>query len=166
VKNFYLFLAMLVFLLLQAVLAPRVAIGQAAPDFILLIVVFFALYRGSVRGALLGFAVGLLQDLGNPDNLGLNALTKSLLGYFVGDAGTKTFPDRISVLFGLFAASAFAHDIVYLILFYWPRVGSAFVLMFTAALPSAVYTAVFGVLVDRVFALSGAKVVGVFGKEG
>ncbi|MDH3197451.1 MAG: rod shape-determining protein MreD [Candidatus Krumholzibacteria bacterium] len=165
-RNFYLLLALLVFLVLQAVLAPRIALGSIAPDFLLLVVVFFALYRGSVRGALLGFAVGLLQDLGNPDHLGLNALTKSLLGYFVGDAGTKTFPESVTILFGLFAVSALGHDVIYLTIFHWPRVGSAFVTVVTAAIPSAVYTALFGVLVDRVFALAGAKVVGVFGKEG
>ena len=165
-RNFYLFLALLLFLLLQATLAPRIALGPIAPDFLLLVVVFFALYRGSVRGALLGFVVGLLQDLGNPEWLGLNALTKSLLGYFVGDAGTKTFPDSVTVLFALFAVSALGHDVVYLAIFYWPRVGSAFATMVTAAMPSAVYTALFGVLVDRVFALAGAKVVGVLGKEG
>lgn len=165
-KNFYLLLALLLFLLMQAALAPRIAIGPIAPDFLLLVVVFFALYRGSVRGALFGFAVGLLQDLGNPDKLGLNALTKSLLGFFVGDAGTKTFPESATVLFGLFAISALGHDVVYLTILHWPRVGSALVMVVTAALPSAIYTALFGVLVDKVFALAGARVVGVLGKEG
>ena len=88
-RTFYLVLTVLVFLLLQAVLADRIAIGSVAPDFVLLVVLFFALYRGSVRGAVFGFVVGFLEDLGNPEYLGLNALVKSVMGFLVGEAGRK-----------------------------------------------------------------------------
>jgi rod shape-determining protein MreD len=165
-RTFYLVLTVLVFLLLQAVLADRIAIGPVAPDFVLLVVLFFALYRGSVRGAIFGFIVGFLEDLGNPEYLGLNALVKSVMGFLVGEAGRKTFPDNAFLLFGLFAAAALGHDIVYLFVYHWPHVGSAFLRIFTEALPCAAYTALLGTLVDRVAAMFGARVVTPNGKEG
>jgi len=165
-RTFYLVLTLLVFLLLQTVLAPRIAIGSLQPDFVILIVLFFALYRGSVRGAIFGFVVGFLEDLGNPQYLGLNALVKSVMGFMVGEVGRKTFPDNAFLLFILFAIAATGHDIVYLFVYHWPRIGSAFVRIFTEAIPSALYTALIGTLVDRVAAMFGAKVVGPHGKEG
>ena len=165
-RTFYLVLTVLVFLLLQTVLADRIAIGPVAPDFVILVVLFFALYRGSVRGALFGFVVGFLEDLGNPDYLGLNALVKSVMGFFVGDAGRKTVPDNAFILFSLFAVAAFGHDIVYLFVYHWPHIGSAFLRVLTEALPCAIYTALIGTLVDRVAAMFGARVVTPNGKEG
>ena len=165
-KSFYLFLTVLLFLLAQASLAPRISLGQVSPDFVLLIVVFFALYRGSIRGAIFGFVVGFLQDLGNPDMLGLNALLKSVLGFLMGHAGTKTFPGNIVFLGGLFFVAAFGHDFAYLLLFRWPDIGVALAMVVTVALPSAFYTSVLGAFADIVMSLFGAKVVTTFGKEG
>lgn len=165
-RAFYLLLTLLVFLLLQTVLAPRIAIGPVAPDFVILIVLFFALYRGSVRGAVFGFLVGFLEDLGNPEYLGLNALVKSVTGFMVGEVARKTFPDNAFLLFVLFATAVTGHDIVYLFVYHWPRVGSAFLRIFTEAIPSALYTALIGTVVDRVAAMFGAKVVAPNGKEG
>jgi hypothetical protein len=60
---------------------------------------------------------------------------------------------------------ALAHDFVYLLIYLWPGVGSALLTVVTRALPSALYTAVAGVAVERILALLGAKVVTSFGKE-
>jgi len=165
-RTFYLVLTVLVFLLMQAVVADRIALGSVAPDFVVLVVLFFALYRGSVRGAIFGFVVGFLEDLGNPEYLGLNALVKSVMGFLVGDAGRKTFPDNAFLLFVLFALAALGHDVVYLLVYHWPHIGSAFLRIFTEALPCAIYTAFIGALVDRVAAMFGARVVTPNGKEG
>ena len=165
-KTFYLIVTMLLFLLAQASLAPRITIGAVSPDFVFLIVAFFALYRGSIKGAVFGFLVGLLQDLGNPEMLGLNAGLKAMVGFVMGHAGTKTFPDNFVFLGGLFFTVAFGHDIVYLLLYKWPHVGDALIMTFSVALPAALYTAVLGVSADAVMTLFGAKVVRTFGKEG
>jgi rod shape-determining protein MreD len=166
VKTFYLILAILFFLFMQIAVADWLSLGPVAPDFLVLIVVFFSLYRGAMRGSIFGFVVGFLQDLANPGFLGLNAMTKTVLGYAVGKVGTKTFPENAPFLFVLFSSVAFAHDVVYLVFFSWPDVASAFLLMLTSALPSAIYTGVFGVIVHRLLTTLGAKVVSAIGKEG
>ncbi len=151
-------IGILVYLALQASVAGRIAIGSVAPDFVVVCVVLFGLQRGPIGGSLFGFVVGLIVDLGNPGFLGLNALAKSVLGYGAGRLGAATSPG-VLVLFIVFFVAAFAHDMLYLIVFMWPRVGNAFLTMLTVALPSALYTAVAGIVVERLLALVGARVV-------
>ncbi len=165
-KLFYLILAVLVFLFLQLVVVDRITIGQIAPDFLILVVAFFALHRRAVQGSIFGFVIGLLQDLSNPAFLGLNALTKAILGYTVGKAGSKTFPENSLFLFILFMLVSFGHDFVYLMIYHWPNMGGALVALFTTALPSAAYTALFGLLTHKLLSVAGPKVVGSIGKEG
>lgn len=164
-STFFLVLTVLVCLLAQATLAPRISFAEVSPDFVMLVVMVFALYRGAIFGAVMGFLVGFLQDLGNPEMLGLNALVKCLLGFAVGRVGAKTFPENALILFGLFAVGALAHDIVYLSVFKWPHMGSAIVMIVVAAVPSALYTAAFGTLIDRLAMRFGGKVVAI-GKKG
>jgi len=164
-KWFYIFVAILVFLLMQVAVADRIAIGPVSPDFLVLIVAFFALYRGAVPGAVFGFAIGFLADLSNPEFLGLNALTKSILGFTVGKIGSKTVPDNIPFLFVMFMSVTFGHDVVYLLFFHWPHVGSAMAAIFGNALPSSAYTALFGVVIHKLLVLAGTEVTESVGQE-
>jgi rod shape-determining protein MreD len=158
------FIAVIVYLALQAAVAGRIAIGSIAPDFIVVCVVLFGLQRGPVAGSLFGFVVGFAVDLGNPGHLGLNALTRSILGYAAGRLGTAASPGLV-VLTVMFFVAALAHDILYLLIYMWPSVGGALMSVVTNALPSAVYTALAGIAVERLLALLGAKVVTTFGQK-
>jgi rod shape-determining protein MreD len=164
-RLFYIILGVLVFLLMQVVLADRIAIGPIAPDFLVLVVAFFALYRGAVQGAVFGFAFGFLQDLSNPAFLGLNALVKSILGFSVGKIGSKTVPDNAPFLFFLFMSVTFGHDFIYLLFYHWPHMGSAMAAIFGTALPSAAYTALFGVVIHKLLALAGPEMANSIGQE-
>jgi rod shape-determining protein MreD len=157
-------IGILVYLALQASVAHRIAIGPVEPDFIVICVVLFGLQHGPIGGSLFGFLVGLIVDLGNPGSLGVNALAKTVLGYGSGRLGAATSPG-VLVLFIVFFVASFAHDVIYLLVFMWPHLGNAFITIFTMALPSALYTAVAGILVERLLALLGAKVVTSLGQE-
>ena len=164
-RFFYIILAILVFLLMQVSLADRIALGPVTPDFLVLVVAFFALHRGAVKGSVFGFVIGLLVDLSNPEFLGLNALTKSLLGFTVGKIGSKTVPENVPFLFAMFMAVTFGHDVIYLLFFHWPHLGSALAAIFTVALPSSAYTALFGVVIHKLLALAGPGVAKTVGQE-
>ena len=151
------------FLTLQATLSSRMAFGAIMPDFVLVYVVLFGLQHGPIAGALAGFVLGLVVDLGNPGYLGLNALTKTMVGYAAGRMGSATSPGS-AVLFVVFLGTAFAHDVVYYLMYLWPAVGGGLLSIVTVALPSALYTAVIGITVERILALLGARVVTVGGK--
>ena len=93
-------------------------------------------------------------------------MTKSILGYTVGKAGSKTFPENSLFMFILFMLVSFGHDVVYLMIYHWPNMAGALAAVFTSALPSAAYTAVFGLLTHKFLSVAGPKVVESIGKEG
>lgn len=150
--------------LLQAVFSDALTFGQIGPDFPLLIVAYFAIFRGAIAGSIFGFVAGLFQDLFNPSFLGLNALTKTLVGFALGRAGAQTERDHPIFLLALFGVSALAHDFVYLLFYTQLRLGEFFVTLLTVALPSAVYTAVVGIAVHVGVAFFLTEVVRNLGK--
>jgi rod shape-determining protein MreD len=139
----------LFFILLQVVVAPRITFADIGPDFPLLLVAYFAVTRRPHSGAAAGFLIGLFQDLFNPALLGLNALTKTLAGYALSLASAKIEPESSLLLFPLFGVAALAHEIVYLLFFTGLDLAQFFTLLLTVALPSALYTAVVGVVVYK-----------------
>jgi rod shape-determining protein MreD len=164
VKHIAPIIGILVYLALQVALAHHIAIGSVEPDFIVICVVLFGLQRGPIGGSLFGFFVGLLVDLGNPGFLGVNALAKTVLGFGAGRLGAATSPGVV-VLFIVFFVASFAHDVIYSLVFMWPHIGNAFVTIFTVGLGSALYTAVAGIVVERLLAMLGAKVVTTLGQK-
>ncbi len=67
-----------------------VTVGRAAPDILLLTLVSIALLRGSVAGAVVGFAAGLVVDLATLGTLGLTSLLLTVAGYWAGRYGETT----------------------------------------------------------------------------
>jgi rod shape-determining protein MreD len=68
----------------QATVVPALRIGDVAPDLPLILVVLLALRRGPEIGGVAGFAMGLLQDAAGGGLIGVQALTKALVGFAVG----------------------------------------------------------------------------------
>jgi rod shape-determining protein MreD len=153
-----------VFFLLQVLVVDKMEIGRIGPDFPLLIVVYLAVFKGPIRGSTVGFLVGLIQDLFNPALLGLNALTKTLAGYVLGVTGAKTEPESSVLLFALFGGAALAHDAGYLLLFTGLNLGKFFLMWAKVSVPSAVYTAIIGVLVHSIVSFALTEVVRYLGK--
>ena len=73
----------------QATIAPALRIGDIAPDLPLIVVVLLALRRGPEFGCVAGFAAGLLQDVAGGGLLGIQALTKALVGFAIGAVGSE-----------------------------------------------------------------------------
>jgi rod shape-determining protein MreD len=73
----------------QATIAPALRIGDIAPDLPLIVVVLLALRRGPEFGCVAGFAAGLLQDAAGGGLIGIQALTKALVGFAIGAVGTE-----------------------------------------------------------------------------
>jgi len=71
-------------LALQASFAPELRVLEVAPELLLLASVAAGLTAGSQRGAVFGFATGLVYDLVLQTPFGLSALVYSLSAYAVG----------------------------------------------------------------------------------
>jgi len=157
-------IVLVLYFLLQVLVSDKITFRGIGPDFPLLIVAYFALARGPIRGSIGGFVVGFLQDLFNPAFLGLNALTKSLVGYALGRAGAQMERENPVFLLGLLGVTALAHDFVYLLIFTQLHLLKFIVMFATVAIPSAIYTAVVGALIHTIVMFSLTEVVRSVGK--
>ena len=163
-KNLHVIIVCFVFFLLQILVAPRIAFGPVAPDFPLLLVAYFAINRGVLHGSVAGFIVGFIQDIYAPETLGFNSLAKSITGFGIGVGGSKGEPDNGLFIMALFGIASLGHDLIYLIPFTGVHIGRLLILFVTVSIPSAIYTAVVGIIVHKLVSGLGGKVVKSFGK--
>ena len=63
-------------------------------DIVLVVLLSIALLRGSIFGAVCGFAAGLLVDTANLDTLGFTSLLLTVAGFWIGRYGETTARDR------------------------------------------------------------------------
>src|SRR5436309_9238055 len=73
----------------HATLAPALGIGGVTPDLPLIVVVLLALRRGPEFGCVAGFGAGLLQDAAGGGLIGVQALTKAVIGFAIGALGER-----------------------------------------------------------------------------
>ena len=85
------------------------------PDLVILVLLYIALAAGSFEAIILGFWIGFIQDIDMPDNLGLNALVNSILGFSVGWGRTRITADSVPVQIVLVFAAVLVHDLIYYI---------------------------------------------------
>ncbi|HEV8676908.1 MAG TPA: rod shape-determining protein MreD [Methylomirabilota bacterium] len=71
--------------LVQSTVVPVLGVGGIVPDVLVVIVILLALRRGPEAGCYTGFALGLLQDAIGGGPLGLQALSKAIIGFVAGD---------------------------------------------------------------------------------
>jgi rod shape-determining protein MreD len=73
----------------QATVGPALRIADVAPDLPLILVVLLALRRGPEFGCGAGFVAGLIQDTATGGLIGVQALTKAMIGFGIGIAGGR-----------------------------------------------------------------------------
>ena len=134
--------------ILQAALAPHMAILGVTPNFLLLVVVTLAMVEGSTPGAVAGFVAGLVFDLLGSGPIGPGALVFTGVGYFAGTLANNIFARSwlmpVSVVF---VASLLA-ELVYGGLLAIIGVETQFLgIVFRIVLPGAIYNTVLAVLV-------------------
>ena len=92
-KKYRLFiLFFLALFVLQFSFLPLISIYGIVPDLLLLATVSFSFLRGSVWGAFVGFALGMVQDLSTGSFFGLNAFLMTLVGLFFRSCASGTVP--------------------------------------------------------------------------
>lgn len=96
-------------ILLQAAVAPNIALLGAQPDFLLIPVVLVALRSGIGTGSAAGFCLGVLYDAMSSGTIGCMALVFVLVAWAVGALGASLSTDSavVALVFAL-AASLFS----------------------------------------------------------
>jgi rod shape-determining protein MreD len=75
--------------LAQSTVVPFFGVANVIPDIPLIVTVFLGFRRGPEAGCLGGFALGLVQDVAGGGVVGVQALTKGLVGFLVGLLGGR-----------------------------------------------------------------------------
>src|SRR3989475_11937210 len=73
----------------HATLTPMISVAGVTPDLPLIMVILLALRRGPEFGCVAGFVTGLLQDATGGGLIGVQALTKGLIGFGLGFAAAR-----------------------------------------------------------------------------
>ena len=89
-------LTVIVFVLQVAVIGGGIKWGR--PDLLLILVVLWGWERGWKEGLVVGFAVGLLNDIFFSPLLGLNAFSLSLVGYLTGEIRERVYEGNVLLL--------------------------------------------------------------------
>jgi rod shape-determining protein MreD len=112
-------------------------IRGAAPDFLLVLVVYGSIRAGALGGAVLGFVAGLFRDTILLVHFGLHALGLTVLGYGIGKLRESLYLDAPAIDMALLAASKMLLDVLVLgvaaggawkafeLRFFWESPGSA-----------------------------------------
>ena len=78
------FLFIFSFLFFETAILTNIVFFTVIPDLLLLFTVYVAIHRGSLLGETNGFFSGLFLDILSASPLGLNALLRTLIGFFAG----------------------------------------------------------------------------------
>jgi rod shape-determining protein MreD len=88
---------------------------RAAPDFLLLALLVYAIRTTPGRASLAGFLVGLLSDALTPEAFGSAALAHTVVGYLSAWAKAVFFAENIIVSAGFFFGGAWVRDLLVLL---------------------------------------------------
>jgi rod shape-determining protein MreD len=134
--------------ILQAALAPYLAIGGVVPNFLLLVTVTLALVSGPVAGSSVGFVCGTLFDLLGSGPVGPMMLVLAVTGYLAGLLHENMFAEGWLLPTTVLAIAALGSALAYGLIL--DMVGSGGPLMASfigKMLPAAVYNTALALLV-------------------
>jgi rod shape-determining protein MreD len=115
VSRVQLLLVMLLLLVLQFYIRPRLWDARISPDFLLIALMLFAMRSSPGVAALAGFAVGLIADSLTPARFGAGALAHTLVGYLASWGRAVFFADNMLVNAGFVAAGLWLRDLIVLV---------------------------------------------------
>ena len=96
----------------QSLFRDLLDLGPARLDLSLLLLIYVTLTQGTKSGIVFGFGLGLILDILSPTWLGLGALIKSTLGFFIGYMKSSLFVENILAKIFLVFAAALGNDLL------------------------------------------------------
>src|SRR4030088_3011545 len=97
----------------QSVMGSSLPLVRGRPDSVLVIVLAWAMLRGSGEGAFVGFLGGVLLDSVTYTPFGINAALFGLLGYFIGLTEVNVYRGNLPYFLGTAAIATVAYHTLY-----------------------------------------------------
>ena len=108
-------LVMLVLLLLQFYVRPRLWDGRVAPDFLIVALLVIAMGSRPGVGAIAGLILGLVADALTPARVGAGMLAHTVVGYLASWGRAVFFAENILVHAGMFFAGVWIRNLIVVI---------------------------------------------------
>lgn len=143
-------------IILEATLFQFLRIDGIKPDFVIILIISYAILEGGAYSVAIGLVSGLLIDILYGRVLGINAFSYMITGYIFGQARENVFKDSIlpPVLFNFVAVIIYQH-IYFLIMYLTGNLLHEGILysqiLFRIILPQGIYNAVLGTVIYRYF---------------
>lgn len=117
----------------------------------LIMVVYFAIFRGSVQGGLLGAALGLMEDLMTGRFIGINAICKGLIGFMAGYSERNLHKNNFFVPIAAVLIATFGNAVLYYLFSVMIGGNVGLDTMLFTSIPDAVYNMCFSPVFYAVF---------------
>ena len=148
----------LVSLLFQILLSDFLVIRGIRPDFMLILVLYVSFQFGSLNGVILGFSLGVLEDLISSGSLiGLSSLTKSISGFLIGRLKGKYYIMSPIVFHFSWFAILLLHFFIYVYFNYQSVLESNSLVFWKTYFYVTIYTLVFFLLFQLIRPISSLK---------
>ncbi len=145
--------------ILQSTIVQKLAIGGIHLNLLIITVVSFALIRGKVEGAIVGFAIGFLQDLFFGSTIGFYALLYMYFGFFCGFLNKTFYRDNVLIPIFVISLSNFLLNMLIYIFTYLFRGRTDLNYYFkNIIVPELVYTAFVCVIIYKLYLFINDKV--------
>ena len=129
--------------ILQSTVLQYIEIGHVKPNLIIMIVIYYALLRGNVEGAVAGFIGGMVIDIFGGKIFGVYALIGMYVGISAGYFNKRFFKENYFVLMFFMFIFTFAHELLFYFTYYflWGETHIVFALK-NIIMPVSIYNAV------------------------
>jgi rod shape-determining protein MreD len=111
VAGFIIFFSMVI----QSSVLPLFRVMGYWPDILVALVACYGLYFGASKGGYIGFATGLIQDVVFGFPLGINAISKTVVGFMSGLGEEKINKEFPFISIPLVIVATLVHDFIYLL---------------------------------------------------
>ncbi len=144
-------LLLIINIVLQSTVLQHIQIRGVIPNTAIIIIVSFALLRGSICGAATGFFSGLLYDVLFGQSVGFYALLGMVSGWVCGKFNENFYRENYFLPATLSAGTVIIYNSIIYFYGMLMSVNSSYLTnLFNIALPEAVYTAVLVIPVYRI----------------
>ncbi len=137
--------------ILQSTIMQSIQIRGILPNTAVILIVSYALLRGSVEGSVVGFFAGLLQDIFFGTAFGYFALLGMATGCFAGRSNHNFYRENYIMPIMLCSIAVFLYETtIYLTSFLFRGYLNIFYFFGRTILPETVYTAIFTIVLYRI----------------
>ncbi|HIT88596.1 MAG TPA: rod shape-determining protein MreD [Candidatus Coprocola pullicola] len=136
---------------IQSTILHYIEIRGVIPNTTIILVVSYALLRGSVEGAIVGFFTGILQDIFFGVSIGYFALLNTITGYLFGRGNHNFYRENYILPMMLCAIAVFSYEtIIYITGFLFRGQLNFLYILGNTLLPETVYSCIFTIPLYRI----------------